>query len=82
MTANELAKRVEQLEKAVQDLTARFAQLNPPKEKWWESQAGRFANDPVFDDIVRLGKEYRESLRPGKKKKAKNAKAKVKVKSA
>jgi hypothetical protein len=31
--------------------------------------AGRFANDPIFDEMVRLGREYRESLRPGRGKK-------------
>ena len=33
---------------------------------------GRFANDPVFEEIVRLGRKYRESLRP-RSKKAKRA---------
>jgi hypothetical protein len=38
---------------------------------WWteEGGAGRFANDPGFEEMVRLGREYRESLRPEQKKK-------------
>ena len=43
----------------------------PPngQHPWWEENVGRFANDPVFDEIVRLGREYRENQHPDKKRK-------------
>jgi hypothetical protein len=47
---------------------AKLDQKAPPTGKWWVDHAGRFANDPVFDEIVRLGREYRESLRPKQRK--------------
>ena len=36
---------------------------------WWHDHAGRFENDPVFDEIVRLGREARKSSRANLKKK-------------
>ncbi|HWE35978.1 MAG TPA: hypothetical protein VG406_05340 [Isosphaeraceae bacterium] len=33
--------------------------------RWWIEGAGRFADDPAFEEMVRLGGEYRESLRRG-----------------
>ncbi len=80
MTVEELARRVEALEKQVEELKTQVAkngQTEPPnKAPWWtpEGGAGRFKDDPGFEEMVRLGREYRESLRPGAKKKKKKAK--------
>jgi hypothetical protein len=63
MTLAQLEKRVAKLEKTV-------AELNPPPNtsaQSWLATAGRFADDPGFDEMIRLGGEYRESLRPRKK---------------
>jgi hypothetical protein len=67
MTTAELAKRLATLEKTVADLKAKLEKADPALP-WWEAHAGRFANDPIFDEMVRLGREYRESLRPGRRK--------------
>jgi len=32
---------------------------------WWEQIAGTFAGNSVYDEAMRLGREYRGSLRPG-----------------
>lgn len=78
MTIAQLEKRITALEKAVEELRVQIAQTFEQKTShWWHDEAGRFANDPVFEEIVRLGREYRESLRPDYKKK-KRAKAKAK----
>jgi hypothetical protein len=53
-------KRVERLERDVSALKTHAA-ADP---LWWERIAGRFENDPTFDEIIRLGREYRESLSP------------------
>jgi hypothetical protein len=63
MTLAQVEKRVAKLEKDVQQ----FMRLPNTSAESWLSSAGRFANDPVFDEIVRLGREYRESLRPRRK---------------
>ena len=60
MTLSQIEKRLEALEQTVQA-------LQPPKPqpgRWWVEQAGRFANDPVYNEIVRRGKSYRQSQRP------------------
>ena len=31
---------------------------------WWEKIAGSFAHSEHYDEAMRLGREYRESLRP------------------
>lgn len=69
MTTAELAQRVEALETAFSELKAELKHANRQNRRWWVDDAGRFANDPIFDEMVRLGREYRESLRPGRGKK-------------
>jgi hypothetical protein len=59
MSLAEIEKRVATLEKMVAELQQN-AQKQP--ENPWLSIIGHFANDPVYDEIVRLGREYRESL--------------------
>jgi len=66
MTISQLAQRLTALEKAFAQLKDQVDRSSPPHRQWWLEDAGHFANDPVFDEIVRLGQEYRRSLRPGK----------------
>jgi hypothetical protein len=35
-----------------------------PAEPWWECITGAFEDDPVFEQAMRLGRQYRESQRP------------------
>ena len=69
MTLEELTKRVEVLEAALAELRAKQVPTTNGQRPWWEAEVGRFANDPVFDEVVRLGREYRESQHPDKMKK-------------
>ena len=38
--------------------------LQSRAEPWWERIAGVFEDDPVFEQAMMLGRQYRESLRP------------------
>jgi len=67
MALAEIEKRVAALETVVGKL-ARGKKLLATAG-WWRESAGKFANDPVFGEIVRLGRRYRRSLR-GKAKRA------------
>ena len=33
-------------------------------QPWWDRIAGRFENDMAFEEIIRLGREYREAQVP------------------
>ena len=61
MTLIEIEKRVQSLEQTVQRLTQSKVST---RRRWYRSSAGRFANDPVFEDIVRFGRNYRCKQRP------------------
>jgi hypothetical protein len=71
MTTAQLAERLEALEKTVAELKSELAKTKTPTRRWWAENAGRFAGDSAFDEIVRLGRAYRESLRPRAKKRKK-----------
>jgi hypothetical protein len=61
-TAATIEERLARLEETVARLT------NEPGAKaqtpWWKKIVGVYKNDPEFDEAMRLGREYRESLRP------------------
>ncbi len=80
MTLAQLEKRVTALEEAVKKLREKVGQNSGPNPRWWAEGAGRFANDPLFDEMVRLGKEYRDSLHPDLRKKHRK-KRKIKSRS-
>ncbi len=63
MTQAELEARVLALERELAELKHQLG-ARPPGWRWWVEGAGEFANDAVFEEIVRRGKEYRDSLKP------------------
>ena len=50
-------QRVEALEKEVAELRAQLAEMKPD----WRRSIGAFANDPVYDSAMKLGREWREA---------------------
>jgi hypothetical protein len=65
MTQAEIEERLLALAAEIRQLKSQVQpQPNKADPKWVLAHAGRFANDPGFDEVVRLGREYRESLRP------------------
>ena len=64
MAGTNVNKRLDQLEESVKRLEAELRRSNPDSLQSWIATAGTFANDPAFDEIVRLGRQYRQSLRP------------------
>lgn len=72
MTTAELEQRLLDLEREVRELKSMIAASSSPdraveSRRWWVEEAGRFADDPLFDEMVRLGREYRQSLHPDRK---------------
>ena len=76
MTLKELEAKVVALEKEIAELRTQLNHAPKPKEPWWVTEAGKYANDPAYDEAMRLGSEYRESLHPDRRKKKKKAPAK------
>ncbi len=68
----ELQESVDALEARVTVLEAEAARLKAqqvtatPEDAapWWKKIWGTFKDDPDYEEAMRLGREYRESLRP------------------
>ena len=59
-----LEKRVQELEKRLDRLTSQLLKTKPRKNDWRQT-FGLSRNDEGFDEMVRLGREYRKAA--GKK---------------
>lgn len=66
-----LRKRVEALEEEIARIKERLGERPAAKTSWTDAITGTFANDPIYDEAMRLGREYRESLRPQPRKQRK-----------
>ena len=64
MATDQLEERVAVLENEVARLKNSLAREVSAAIPWWERVHGSFAEEPGFDEAVRLGREYRESQRP------------------
>jgi len=61
-----LEERVAALEAKVEQLQRGRAVTTPQDDRaWWEKRVGLFKDDPDYDEAMRLGREWRESFRPG-----------------
>lgn len=63
MTMAEMEKRLEALELQVSRLTRRRRREHSD-QPWWRELRGAWAGDPIFEEAMRIGREYRKSLRP------------------
>lgn len=66
MAPIELEARLAVLEREVARLKSKVDGTGQPGARWWERIAGSFADDPAHEKAMKLGREYRASLRPGK----------------
>jgi hypothetical protein len=62
-SANTPEERLAKIERELAELRHRVGIPNS-KSHWITDMVGRFANDPVFDEIARLGKELRDAEDP------------------
>jgi hypothetical protein len=63
MTNKELENRIAVLEAEVALLKNKVEKKEEAKKPWWEEIAGTFADDPAYEEAMRLGREYRLSQR-------------------
>lgn len=64
MNAQDLEKRITALEAEVTELRSKIEKPAESDLPWWEKIRGTAADDEMYDEAMRLGREYRESLRP------------------
>ena len=62
MAAPSLEERMAALEAEVAQIKQRLGTDSPRSDvPWWERRFGAFKNDPLYEEAVRLGAEYRRS---------------------
>ena len=66
MASSPLEKRVAALEEELAALRRKIETV-APSTPWWERIAGTFEHDPIYEEAMKLGRKYRESLRPKKR---------------
>ena len=60
MTQTELEARLLAVETALKALEHRLAAL-PPTSNWLDEVIGSFKDEPAFDEVIALGRAFRES---------------------
>ena len=68
MSKTEIERRLGELETEIARLKATIGRSTNAPSRWWEEIAGSFAGDKAHDEAMRLGREYRESLKPKERK--------------
>jgi hypothetical protein len=63
MTITEIENRLATVETELALLKNKVEQKEETKKPWWEEIAGTFADDPIYDEAMRLGREYRLAQR-------------------
>ncbi len=66
--ALKLKDRVAALEKEVALLRKQRESTVSTGREWVDDWYGRFANDPIFEEVVKLGRAYRRSTVPRSRK--------------
>ena len=64
MATATIEERLAILEQKVALIVPEELDVTLPKTKWWRKIVGIYKDDPEFAEAERLGREYRESLRP------------------
>jgi hypothetical protein len=63
MTVPTLEERVAAVEAEIGRLKSHSEEL-PTEQPSWEEIRGTFKDDAIYEEAMRLGREYRKSLRP------------------
>jgi hypothetical protein len=58
---SKLEERVEALEREIDLIKTTIGKIEGDRRPWWESKAEMFKDDPLFDEIVEAGQQYRKS---------------------
>jgi hypothetical protein len=67
MSLTSLEKRVKFLESEIAELKKKLTQPRD-RQPWWKAVEGAFQGDPAFLEAMALGRKWRESGRPKRRK--------------
>ena len=56
-----IEKRLDKLESEIAEIKLMLTQKITPVKPWWEEITGTFAEDPAFEEAMKIGKKYRQS---------------------
>lgn len=59
MSQTDLESRIVVLENELSTLKSKFARIENG-EPWWKHRTGLFENDPIHDEAMKLGREWRD----------------------
>ena len=59
MSNTELETRIRTLESEIAVLKEKFKKIEKSEKPWWKQRIGTFADNPAYDEAMRLGREYR-----------------------
>lgn len=59
--AKQVELRLAALEQELAQLKAGMADSSPKKQPWWVEMSGSGADNPLFEDAVRYGQEWRNN---------------------
>lgn len=63
MATSDLELRVSALEQELSKLKKKLAKEGKIELPWWEQISGAFADSEDFEEAMRIGREYRKSLK-------------------
>jgi hypothetical protein len=66
MATTEIEIRVLALESEVATLKDKLAKIEKSPPNWWQKISGTFAEDADYEEVMRLGREYRVAQREAK----------------
>lgn len=58
-----LEAEVARLKNVLENGSSDQPSTSPPASPWWEKIAGTFADELMYDEAMRLGREYRDAQR-------------------
>ncbi len=58
-----IEQRLENVERELAEIKGEIKTLIP-RPNWISAMSGTFTDDPEFDEVLRLGKEFRQADRP------------------
>ncbi len=63
MSPSKVEERLSKLETEVTQLKLSLMNSVNTVKPWWENIVGVFADDPSFEEVIAIGREYRQSYK-------------------